>query len=118
MEQRTEPHEKRLPQMSHFGRDRTADFGVTDRKPMSSETDQNRRGLMKLMLRMPALRGKLQLVSAANAEMLGLCGAFEEASSTLERLRRENSPKDWATTREYEALCEEIETQIIEMCIR
>jgi hypothetical protein len=97
---------------------RTVDLGATDRKPMSSEIDHNRRGLMKLMLRMPALRGKLQLLSAANAEMLGLCGAFEDASSTLDRLRRENSPKDWATTQEYEALCEEIETQIIEMCVR
>jgi hypothetical protein len=118
MEQRSKPHEKRLLQPSHFGRRGTADFGVTDRKLMSSEIDHDRRGLMKLMLRMPALRGRLQLLSAANAEMLGLCGAFEDASSTLDRLRRENSPQDRATTKEYEALCEEIETQIIEMCIR
>jgi hypothetical protein len=85
---------------------------------MTAEADIERRGLMKLMLKMPALRGKLQLLSAANAELLGLCGAFEEASSTLDRLRKENVPMSSATINEYETLCEEIEAEILEICIR
>ena len=85
---------------------------------MTAEADIERRGLMKLMLRMPALRGKLQLLSAANPELRGLCGAFEEASSTLERLRKENVPVNSTAINEYEILCEEIEAEIIEMCIR
>jgi hypothetical protein len=85
---------------------------------MTAEADIERRGLMKLMLRMPALRGKLQLLSAVNAELLGLCGAFDEASSTLERLRKENLPTNFAAISEYETLCEEIEAEIIEICIR
>ena len=85
---------------------------------MTAEAEVERRGLMKLMLRMPALRGKLQLLSAANPELLGLCGAFEEASSTLERLRKENVPSNSNAINEYETLCEELEAEIIEMCMR
>lgn len=85
---------------------------------MTAEADIERRGLMKLMLRMPALRGKLQLLCAVNADLLGLCGAFEEASSTLDRLRKENLPMNFAAINEYETLCEEIEADIIERCIR
>jgi hypothetical protein len=83
---------------------------------MRDETDHNRRGLVKLMLKMPALRGRLQILSATNAGVFGLCGAFEEASTTLERLRKENSRADQAVMREYEALCAEIEEEIIEFC--
>jgi hypothetical protein len=85
---------------------------------MPTEADHNRRGLIKLMLKMPALRGKLQIVSASNADMFSLCGAFEEASTMLDRLRRENGRASPAVISEYESLCEEIEREIIEMCNR
>jgi hypothetical protein len=83
---------------------------------MSFEIEQNRRGLVKLMLKMPALRGRLQILSATNAGMFSLCGAFEEASTTLERLRKEKSQVDQAVVREYERLCDDIEREIIAMC--
>jgi hypothetical protein len=83
---------------------------------MPSETEHNRRGLVKLMLKMPALRGRLQILSATNPGVFGLCGAFEDASSTLERLRKEKSPADRAVVHEYETLCAEIEEEIIELC--
>ena len=83
---------------------------------MSTEAEHNRRGLMKLMLRVPALRGKLQIVSASNAEMFSLCGAFEDASSTLDRLRRQGEQANPAVVEEYESLCDEIEREIIEIC--
>jgi len=85
---------------------------------MQSDIDHERRGLMKLMLRMPALRGKLQLTSVTNPDMLSLCGAFEDASTMLERLRKERSPNNTSAITEYEILCEELEQEIIEMCIR
>jgi hypothetical protein len=83
---------------------------------MRDEIEHNRRGLVKLMLKMPALRGRLQILSASNPGAFSLCGAFEEASSTLDRLRKEKSPVDQAVVREYEVLCTEIEEEIIELC--
>jgi hypothetical protein len=85
---------------------------------MSRESEHNRRGLVKLMLRVPALRERLQAVSASNADMFSLCGAYEDASSTLDRLRKEKSQKNPAIISEYERLCEEIEQEIIEICSR
>ncbi|WP_245451135.1 hypothetical protein [Borborobacter arsenicus] len=69
------------------------------------------------MLKMPALRGELQLLSTRRKEVLGLCGAFEEASSTLDRLRKEGQEKNREIIAEYEALCAEIEQEIIFMCL-
>lgn len=83
---------------------------------MSSETEHNRRGLVKLMLRLPALRGKLQIATATNAELFNLCGAFDDASSTLERLRKEKTAANQAIIVEYETLCEDIEHEVIELC--
>ena len=81
---------------------------------MSTGTAQ--KGLWKLMLKLPALRGQLQILSAQNATMLSLCDAFHDASSTLDCLRKD--PKaDAAIIREYEALCTEIEGEIIEICL-
>jgi hypothetical protein len=85
---------------------------------MSTEAEHNRRGLMKLMLKMPALRGKLQVTSASNADMFSLCGAFEEASSMLDRLRRQGERASPAVLREYESLCDEIQQEIIDICSR
>ena len=90
----------------------------SDQGSMSTEIEQNRRGLIRLMLRMPALRGRLQILSATNAGMFSLCGAFEEASATLDRLRKEKSRVEQSVIREYETLCEDIEREIIEMCGR
>lgn len=85
---------------------------------MSVEIEHNRRGLIKLMLRLPALRGKLQIISATNADMFSLCGAFEDASSTLDRLRKEKTGANQSVIREYENLCDELEQEIIEICSR
>jgi hypothetical protein len=83
---------------------------------MYTEAEHNRRGLMKLMLKVPALRGRLQIVSASNADVFSLCGAFEDASSTLDRLRKQGERANPAVISEYESLCDEIEREIIEIC--
>ncbi|HWK65583.1 MAG TPA: hypothetical protein VNS34_11615 [Rhizobiaceae bacterium] len=80
------------------------------------ETDQNRRGLARLMLKMPALRGQLKLLSARSEEMRNLCGAFDEASSTLERLRRERDDRNADMIAEYEKICADIERDMLIMC--
>ncbi|HVW58180.1 MAG TPA: hypothetical protein VHC00_21100 [Rhizobiaceae bacterium] len=83
---------------------------------MKTERNYNQQGLLKLMLKMPALRGRLQIVSMRKPEMLNLCGAFEEASLTLERLIRENDPLNRQQIEEYQNICHEIEEEIIAIC--
>ena len=69
---------------------------------MQMEAARNRKGLMKLMLRMPALRGQLQLLSVRNEDVFNLCGAFDDASVTLERLRKSGAgPGRHPRIREY-----------------
>jgi hypothetical protein len=84
---------------------------------MSTDTDGNYRGLAKLMLRLPVFRGRLQLLSIRNDDFLSLCGAFEEASAMLDRLRRENGEKNRSAIEEYETICLEVEQEIIKMCV-
>lgn len=68
------------------------------------------------MLKLPALRGELQMLSARNATLLSLCEAFNDASSTLDLLRR-NGSNDIKLIAEYEALCTELEEEVIGICI-
>jgi len=71
---------------------------------------------MKLMLRLPAVRGQLQLLTARDRDLLNLCGAFEEASSTLDSLRKHPTDDTLPRIAEYEALCDEIEDDILSIC--
>ena len=84
---------------------------------MPTEVDHNRAGLNKLMLKMPALRGQLQILSAQNPELYNLCGAFGDASATLERLRRNQTNPDSVVIADYENLCVELEQDIIRICL-
>ena len=83
---------------------------------MYIEAEHNRRGLMRLMLKVPALRDKLQRLTASNADLFSLCGAFEDASSTLDQLRCGKSQASSTVITEYEQLCAEIEREIVEFC--
>eukprot|EP01132_Coremiostelium_polycephalum_P012625 gene12625-15425_t len=47
------------------------------------------RGLWKLMLKLPALRGQLQMESAKNKALMGLCDAFDDATTALDQLNRD-----------------------------
>jgi hypothetical protein len=79
-------------------------------------TDTAQKGLWRLMLKLPALRGQLQILSAQNPSLLSLCDAFYDASSTLDCLRKDAKADD-AMIKEYEVLCTEIEGEIIEICL-
>jgi hypothetical protein len=78
---------------------------------------EDRRGLLKLMLKMPALRGQLQVLSAKDEGIFSLCGAFDDATETLERLRRANPEQHHDIILEYVNICAEIEQEIIEICM-
>lgn len=85
-----------------------------DRTPDRAE----QQGLWKLMLRLPALRGRLQILVVNNAALGNLCEAYEEASSMLEKLRGNTFPADPGMIREYETICSEIETEVIQYCLQ
>ncbi|WP_288193291.1 hypothetical protein [uncultured Phyllobacterium sp.] len=74
------------------------------------------RGLWKLMLKLPAMRGQLQMESAKNKALMGLCDAFDDATTALDELNRD--PRSNAgLIREYETICSEIESEVIDLCI-
>jgi hypothetical protein len=83
-----------------------------------SEAQANRRGLLRLMLRIPELRERLREVVARDDDALSLCGAFEDASVTLEQLRKDEARKHTEILVEYEDICREIEAEIRMICLK
>ncbi|MBP1872821.1 hypothetical protein LPJGGPFB_05553 [Ensifer adhaerens] len=81
---------------------------------MPNEAKQ--RGLLKLMLKLPALRGQLQLLTAKNMPLASLCEAYDEADAMLDRQRRRD-PQDTSMVSEYELICLEIEEEVISICL-
>ncbi|WP_280171508.1 hypothetical protein [Agrobacterium pusense] len=73
--------------------------------------DSARRGLWRLMLKLPALRGQLQIIAAQTTDLNELFEAYEMAASALERFRKE---EDRTRVREYETVCSAIEEDIIQ----
>jgi hypothetical protein len=70
------------------------------------------------MLKLPSLRGRLQILAAKTEGIRNLCEAYEDASVTLQRLRAAPGDANCAMVREYENICSEIETEIIEYCLQ
>ncbi|MDP9772250.1 UNVERIFIED_ORG: hypothetical protein QE434_001039 [Rhizobium sp. SORGH_AS 755] len=77
--------------------------------------DSARRGLWRLMLKLPALRGQLQIIAAQTTDLNELFEAYEMAASALERFRKE---EDRTRVREYETVCSAIEEDIIQHILR
>lgn len=73
--------------------------------------DSARRGLWRLMLKLPALRGQLQIIAAQTTDLNELFEAYGMAASALERFRKE---EDRTRVREYETVCSAIEEDIIQ----
>lgn len=68
------------------------------------------------MLKLPALRGQLQMESAKNKALMGLCDAFDDATTALDQLNRD--PRSNAELiKEYATICSEIESEVIDLCI-
>lgn len=71
------------------------------------------RGLWRLMLKLPAMRGRLQLLAAKSSSLNDLFEAYEDASTTLERMSRDRTREECPLMDEYETVCAEIESDVI-----
>ncbi|WFR98137.1 hypothetical protein PR017_20485 (plasmid) [Rhizobium tumorigenes] len=76
-----------------------------------------KRGLWRLMLRLPALRGRLQILTGRSDSLVDLCEAYEDASFTLDRMLREPGSANAAMIKEYQTICSEIESDVIQYCL-
>ncbi len=75
------------------------------------------RGLRRLMLRLPGLRGKLQSLAAKSVPVGNLLEAYEDASVALNQLRAAPGEDNCPLVKEYDSICAEIEAEIIEYCL-
>ncbi|WP_049733534.1 hypothetical protein [Rhizobium ecuadorense] len=88
-----------------------------------SDADRNcsgdaRRGLWRLMLRLPAMRGRLQLLAAKSSSLNDLFEAYDEAIATVERMSRDRSGEQCPLLEEYETVCAEIESDVIHYVLK
>lgn len=71
------------------------------------------RGLWRLLLKLPSIRGRLQIIAARSSHLNELFEAYEEANVALARFQRERDREDCPLIEEYEALCAEIENDVL-----
>ena len=79
--------------------------------------DAAQTGLLKLMLKLPSVRGRLQILAGHSPPLLELCEAYGEATETLEKLERGLMIAQDGILEEYRATCAEIEADVIELCL-
>ncbi|OOO19720.1 hypothetical protein BTE56_13390 [Agrobacterium pusense] len=91
-------------------------FSVGKRRGQVDAGVSQERGRLKLMLRLPRLRGRLQLVHNTQPTVANLFEAYDEASSTLERLRSQSEASS-AMLEEYLRICDDIESDVIRLCL-
>ncbi|PDT07621.1 MULTISPECIES: hypothetical protein [unclassified Rhizobium] len=68
-------------------------------------------GLARLMMRLPATRATIRAAASSQSHLYELCGAYGEACSVLDRMRKDGSA-DPAIITEYEIICAEIEADV------
>ncbi|MBX5163225.1 MULTISPECIES: hypothetical protein [unclassified Rhizobium] len=78
----------------------------------------HQRGLLRPMLKLPAIRGELQVRVGHGETLNGLCANYEEACVALERFKASKRPEERAVIEEYETLCSNIESDIILICLQ
>lgn len=78
--------------------------------------DARHRGLLKLMVKLPSVRGRLQMIAARPAALGELFEAYDTATHTLEELERKGSATD-ELIHEYRTICTEIETDVVRYCL-
>lgn len=74
------------------------------------------RGLWRLMLKLPALRGRLQILAVRSRRLDDLFEAYEEASLALERFQKDGG--GGPLVEEYEAVCRDIEADVIQFILQ
>jgi hypothetical protein len=69
------------------------------------------------MLKLPALRGRLQLLAQKSSALENLCEAYEDACTALDRFRNRLPTFQDPLVDEYETICREIESDVIQLCL-
>ncbi|MCB5204035.1 hypothetical protein LH464_16325 [Neorhizobium sp. T786] len=69
------------------------------------------------MLRLPSIRGRLQILAGHSPSLMELCEAYGEASAALERLENGRLSQEAALIAEYRSVCSEIEADVIKYCL-
>lgn len=82
-----------------------------------ASTDLAQSGLLKLMLRLPSIRGRLQILASHSPSLMELCEAYGEASAALERLENGRLSQEADLLAEYRSVCSEIEADVIKYCL-
>lgn len=86
-------------------------------EPASTSSRKAQRGLWRLMLKLPAIRGRLQVIAAQSPHLNGMFEAYEEAYVTLQRFQKERDRNDCPLIEEYETLCSEIESDVLSIVL-
>lgn len=81
----------------------------------TSSKGASQRGLLKLLLKLPSVRGRLQMIAAKPSSLHFLFEAYDAATDMLERLERNGA--DASDLMEYRTICQEIETDVIRYCL-
>lgn len=76
-----------------------------------------KRGLWRLMLKLPAVRATMQALEGKSAALTGLFEAYEDTCATLDRLLRNPDTSDPAMIAEYRTICSEIEADVLRYCL-
>lgn len=84
----------------------------------NEQAQKAQQGLWRLMLKLPALRGRLQILAASSSVLEDLCEAYEVASSAYEALSKRNAAGDAARAEEYKSLCLDIEGDVIHLVLQ
>ncbi|CDZ68277.1 Hypothetical protein NGAL_HAMBI2605_65620 [Neorhizobium galegae bv. orientalis] len=75
------------------------------------------RGLLKLMVKLPSVRGSIQILAARSNGLAPLLEAYDEATTMLEKLQASANPQESAVLVEYLTICSEIEGDVIRYCL-
>ncbi len=74
------------------------------------------KGLLRLMMKLPSLRERLQLLAPRSRTLENYCDAYGEATAMLERLENGQESAGEDLVEEYRAICSEIENDVIRYC--
>jgi len=84
---------------------------------METTRETAHRGLLKLMLRLPSLRGELRILwQKQDGGLEPLCEAYEDATAMLERLLKSTDIDEYGLVEEYRGVCLELETDVVARC--
>jgi hypothetical protein len=88
-----------------------------DRYERQDACRSKQRGLLRLMLKLPLLRGQLQILAGRSMPLGELCQAYGEASAMLERVENGRLSSEEGLVVEYRFLCADIEAEVIQYCL-